>query len=774
MEFGTKAETLYYLQNCLKSAVVLPQIKITIFEWEYKRKSILDEIKAKGWYTKSLIIRSSSKNEDGITESQAGRFTSVLNVVGEANISKAVEKVISSYGTKDAENQILIQPMVQNVKVSGVAFSIDPNSCGNYIVINYDDYSGSTYSITSGNSKKSKTFYYFKNSKVTIPKQLNKIVCLIFELEKLFNTNKIDIEFAIDRNDIVYLFQVRSLVIHSPVADISRQYKVLNKIHEKISDSMNSKPYLYGKKTVYGVMPDWNPAEIIGIRPRQLSLSLYKELVTDNIWAYQRDNYGYRSLRSFPLLISFAGWPYIDVRVSFNSFLPKKLNSEISEKLINYYIDKLIDNPQYHDKVEFEIVFSCYTFDFNKRIEILRDYDFSDKEINAISVSLKELTNRIIDSDNGLLSNDMKKIKILEDKREKILSSSIDKVSKIYWLLEDCKRYGTLPFAGIARGEFIAIQILRSLVSVGILTNKDYQNYMGQLNTISSELNFDFQHKSKEDFLKKYGHIRPGTYDILSSRYDEEPEKYFDFNMKNMNKHESVTEFFKLSLEQLNKINKLLIKDGWNTNVLKLFDYIKLAIEGRELSKFIFTKSLSEALRLFGEVANENGISREKASYANINIIKEAYDSDRDIKELLIKSISEGKEKYNDTLQVTLPPLITSADDVWGFCLQEAQPNYITLKKSIGQIVNVENLNKNLNGNILIIPSADPGYDWIFSKQISGFITMYGGANSHMAIRANELSIPAVIGVGENAYNRYKKAKIVEIDCAKRGIRIVK
>ena len=35
-------------------------------------------------------------------------------------------------------------------------------------------------------------------------------------------------------------------------------------------------------------MPDWNPAEIIGIRPKPLDLSLYKELITDHVWAKNR------------------------------------------------------------------------------------------------------------------------------------------------------------------------------------------------------------------------------------------------------------------------------------------------------------------------------------------------------------------------------------------------------------------------------------------------------------------------------------------------------
>jgi phosphoenolpyruvate-protein kinase (PTS system EI component) len=51
---------------------------------------------------------------------------------------------------------------------------------------------------------------------------------------------------------------------------------------------------------------------------------------------------------------------------------------------------------------------------------------------------------------------------------------------------------------------------------------------------------------------------------------------------------------------------------------------------------------------------------------------------------------------------------------------------------------------------------------------------MYGGANSHMAIRAAELKIPAVIGAGESLYNQWAKAKILEIDCANGNVRILR
>ncbi|MFX8848604.1 PEP-utilizing enzyme, partial [Acinetobacter baumannii] len=53
---------------------------------------------------------------------------------------------------------------------------------------------------------------------------------------------------------------------------------------------------------------------------------------------------------------------------------------------------------------------------------------------------------------------------------------------------------------------------------------------------------------------------------------------------------------------------------------------------------------------------------------------------------------------------------------------------------------------------------------------IGAFITMYGGVNSHMAIRAGELGIPAVIGVGQSLYKRLAKAKHLHVDCGNKQI----
>ena len=57
-----------------------------------------------------------------------------------------------------------------------------------------------------------------------------------------------------------------------------------------------------------------------------------------------------------------------------------------------------------------------------------------------------------------------------------------------------------------------------------------------------------------------------------------------------------------------------------------------------------------------------------------------------------------------------------------------------------------------MNNKIVLLENADPGYDFIFSHNIKGLITEYGGSNSHMSIRCLELGVPAIIGIGSREF----------------------
>jgi phosphohistidine swiveling domain-containing protein len=529
-------------------------------------------------------------------------------------------------------------------------------------------------------------------------------------------------------------------------------------------------PFLCGQRTVYGVMPDWNPAEIIGVRPKPLALSLYRELVTDSIWAYQRHNYGYRNLRGFPLMPHFFGLPYIDVRVSFNSFVPADLDDRLATRLVDYYIDRLLAEPALHDKVEFEIVFSCYTLDLPDRLERLGEAGFSKDERDHVADSLRRLTSRIVHPKEGLWQSDAARIETLNKRRETLLASGSDTLELIYWLLEDAKRYGTLPFAGLARAGFIAVQMLRSFVAVGVFSQSDYDAFLRSVSTVSGQLARDRSILDRATFLARYGHLRPGTYDILSPRYDEAPELYFDWN-----EHPPTpapAEPFSFTLPQMRELVKLLEIHGLHTDAVELFGFLQAGIELRELSKFHFTRNLSNALALIANYGGQLGFSREDLAYCDVAIFNELHIGAGDAKDLLSRSIDYGKARYEETQKVSLPPLIVRSEDVWSFEWPETAPNFITQKEVTGSVVGIEARDR-LAGAIICIPNADPGFDWLFAYPLAGLITAWGGANSHMAIRAGELGLPAVIGAGERQYRRWSDAKRLRLDCAGRRVEIL-
>jgi len=617
--------------------------------------------------------------------------------------------------------------------------------------------------VTSGADADLKTFVCPKSRSENIPRRLARIPLLIDELAAVLEYDALDIEFAVGRDDTLYLLQVRPLVteVTSPLGAAAIDAAV-NEIACKVELLSRSHPYLHGTRAVFGVMPDWNPAEMIGLRPRPLALSLYQELVTDAIWAHQRNNYGYKNLRSFPLLVSFHGLPYIDARVSFNSFVPRDIEGNLAERLVNYYLDRLRSEPNLHDKVEFEIVFSCYTLDLPERIQTLAAHGFSDSDIEALVEALRQLTNRIMNGPTALWREDRDKIDVLAARLSGVIEAPIDRISRIYWLIEDCKRYGTLPFAGLARAGFIAAQILRSVVAKGILDASEYAAFMSGLDTVGSRIGRDFAQLSREEFLERYGHLRPGTYDILSPRYDEAPDLYFDWSARG--KLETPSARFALSVEQWRNLDRLLKEHGIDNDVLGLLEFIKAGIEGREYAKFVFTKTLSEALSLIKQLGRECGLTSEDCAFLDFGAIRRLYKESAPVEARLRESVAEGRRRYEVTRSLVLPPLITSPSDVLAFHVPPTQPNFVTQKSITAPVSTLSDAPEKFAGSVLLIPSADPGFDWIFSRGIGGLITMFGGVNSHMAIRANELGLPAVVGSGEQLFRRWQSARLLCID----------
>jgi len=102
----------------------------------------------------------------------------------------------------------------------------------------------------------------------------------------------------------------------------------------------------------------------------------------------------------------------------------------------------------------------------------------------------------------------------------------------------------------------------------------------------------------------------------------------------------------------------------------------------------------------------------------------------------------------------------------------EAMPSYITTSTVKARVCVLERLGvkADVRGALVLLPNADPGYDFLFHSGAVGIITKVGGPASHMCIRSIELQMPACIGCGESVYQKLAAAHSAVLDCGTRQI----
>ena len=418
------------------------------------------------------------------------------------------------------------------------------------------------------------------------------------------------------------------------------------------------------------------------------------------------------------------------------------------------------------------MLYTCFNFSSQKKIYKELGSKFNYKEKRLILNSLREITLRAI-------KNYKKEILLINKliKKQNLIAQNykIYPLNKIYYLIEDCKRYGTLPFAGLARCGFIAVDFLNSMVEEKIISLDDKNEFMSSINNVTSKMQDDLINISTKKFILKYGHLRPDTYEITSKNYREGFKEYFDKKSKTkISNYSSKKKAFSFNSKQKSKIIKFLKINKINVKYKDFINFIKDSIFLREYSKFIFTKSINLIFENLIEIGNKFKISRDDLSYLNLSTVLENHYnySDLSLIKKFKKEINENKKIYYENSKIHLNSVICEPDDLYFFEEFKNIGNFVTRKQvhSKTYIYNKKFKNKDLKNNIILIQNADPGFDFLFSKNIKGLITKFGGQNSHMSIRAAELSIPACIGVGENKFEFLKTRKFLTLDCENKRI----
>lgn len=780
--FGTKAETLLRLKPILSGATIPESCHFTVEQWTGAPDMLLDAI-YRQFGDVLLAVRSSALVEDGAKASNAGAFLSKLKIqcTDREELSAAIDSVVASM-TGHPRDQILVQSMAENIALSGVIMTFDLVHGAPYYCIEYEDETGRTDMVTSGAGIHKGLFVYREANPALIRSpRVSAFLRLARELEALCVCSALDIEFGLGTDGQMTLFQVRRIALAQnwhPVTEI-RVRRHLVYVENFVRDCSRRRDGVLGARTVLAVMPDWNPAEIIGTIPRPLAASLYRELITGGVWCRARAMMGYRELPDTELMVSVSNHPYVDVRLSFNSFLPAGLPDAIGEKLVNAWLDRLEALPELHDKIEFEIVPTCLDFCFDEDFQARYAGLLDAQELCTYRSALRELTRNCLQSgpDNTL----ERSLARAEELRSMDLSPPGDIqgnawLARASFLIGRCKEYGAVSFAVVARHAFIAESLLRSAQRCGVLTDERIAELRRSIRTITGEMVLSYGQAcrgelSREAFLKEYGHLRPGTYEITSLRYDErddlfdtEPELLLNARLTK----------FELNTAERQGIEALLQHSGLDVlDADALLAYARRAIAGREYVKFLFTRVLSDALSALVLWGEQHGLSRDDLSFVLWPRLVDClvHPTIDYVDRYFIDQAEEGRRNLLSARAFRFSHIIFDIKDLHIATHSRSVPNFVGSGKASGAIVELNagtSANIHIKNRIVCIESADPGFDWIFTKSPGALITKFGGANSHMAIRCAELGIPAAIGCGEQFYERIVSGGQVELDCAQR------
>ena len=740
LNYKNKAKNLEFVKN--NSNIKIPYFKEIAFDDFENIEETL------GKFSEQIIIRSNSSKEDTDDTSSAGKFLSIgpIDKNDISLIKKSWNEVLQSY-EKDDNNTVIFQDYVDGAKSVSVLTSYKVGTDSPYRT--FSTYYGSqTDAVTSGRYNKIKNFFIHR-SLDNLPEKFKehyKFFKIQNQLENLFGNKQLDIEIVTDHKEEPLLLQVRPLmgkVIKKEPIMVERS--VIDENVKRYKELIPTTDDRFGTNQIYSNMSDMNPAEMIGKKPDNIAFSLYRFMFTDTTWNKQRGEFGYRIYSGGKLMELFNNVAYINVNHSLNSFLTRNIKNETCEKIINYQLNKLETYPHLHDSIEFDISRSSYTFETDEKFGEEYENIIDRKEIIQWHHDLIE-----IDSFNSSTLH----------KNNEIILDAFSKLDDSFQYLDKenikfVRDNMALPFTHHSRLGFVYFAQLNNFLKNGVINEEEKQNLLLSVNSISTKMKQDaYRVKtgdiSLNDFLSIYGHVRAGNYNLSSSNLKSNIS--FAESLINTSNEPIPSEPLKIDIFKkiddyfnLNKIS--YTSENW-------VEMFQLAVSTRENSKFYYTKGI-------------DGI---------LNEVEEKDISDRELFQLLdfeYNDMNTFNQKIEDTL---MPDVITSSDDFYAYEEMNKDGNYIGQGTVTGEILfldGIENNRNNLDNKIIVIPAADPGWDWIFNYKIKSLITEFGGPNSHMAIRCAEHNIPAILGIGEKNFSAILNSKNLVVDFSNENFTIL-
>lgn len=729
-----KRATLETLRPLLDTCSIPQGFPITHARWSEARESALDEIvrRMRGFL---LAIRSDREDEDSVQVSSAGHYRTCLDVDGgnRRHVGESIDAVFASYGHAGGADEVFVQQQIAPVRDAAVAFTHALPDGAPYYVLSVSPGPRSD-NVTRGTA--GVETWYLARDRVRLdrlPAAWRGYLQCLLQVEAATGAAPCEVEMAADESGRLWLLQARPLPLRTAEMQATA---TLRKQTEQVLAGLPEQPPLLG------MMPDWNPAELLGEHPRPLARDLFDRLITRRAWRLGRAALGYAHAPDAGLMNIHAGRPYIDVRASLHSLLPQGLPATLAGRLVDAGCRRLRARPELHDKIEFEIAFTTLLPRFDSHVEQRYPGLLDGEERSLLSHALRGPTANVLDEAWA-----QRLLAAFESRR-----ASLTAPADFYHLartLEELELGTALRFATAARMAFAAETLLRALLDhAGI----DASHLWRLKRAVLSD-------SAAADSSPDLGHVRAGTFEIAVPPRREVNARAFADAAPPVAQKADPADF---AAGDWKRLDEALAETGIALQGRAFVAHYRRLLLIRERGKFALARAVSAILDALQAHTAQLGIGREDTGWLTL---AQLVDRGADAK-VLLRQIEEARSRHAAEALLRMPLLIDDA------CLDvvrhgAGEANYLGSGIVSGRAVHIDARTHPddvpMNA-IAAIASADPGFDWLFLRRPAVLVTAFGGPNSHMAIRCAEAAVPALLGVGPENFRRMLTAERVAID----------
>lgn len=722
---GDKATPLLKLSGRLRTAKVPPCVLLNLRHWHTDPDKAISEVlhTIKG---DSLAVRSARNGEDSHL-GNAGRYLSLLDVAADPEaLSHAVRRIFESYGPLRDNDHVLVQPQIKGITHAIVA-STRGAFASAYDSVSYAE-GNAPDAITRGDCP-ADTWYLDPAVEVeNLPRPVIRALRLLDELRSKIDSTPFEVEL-LDTDETLWLLQVRRLPGSLSTAETEKTIQcATTQLNQYREDGAN----------LLGLMPDWNPAELLGAHPRPFALSLFQSVIGDASWWRARAELGYSRPYADQLIRPVAGRPYVDVRASFESLCPAELSLEERARLSGAWLGRLRANPQLHDRVEFDVVVSGFEFDAAAR---LAELDCGVAQSRLVPL-LRKLTTGALDAGN--LRQSIRYFSQLLMTPAPTRGSLKDRIP----FLRD---HVAQRFARVARSDFLAQALWRSASRRGAIASHRCLDVLAIFN--------------EEDSMRGSAagrHARPSQFDIRSlerssERYQQQVPKQRDRPY--------------LALSESRNMIELLEESSLAWSPEQLLEISRLAARARELGKRVLAALLGDWLGLAQGFGESRHLDAESLSWLPWET---AIDASLTSASAIERSML-AKHQHVDEARLRMPMLLENIQDLRAAHLPASSGHFYgqgTVEARVILIDESSTPDMLPAHSIVAIHSADPGYEWIFLHQPVALITAYGGPHSHMALRCADAACGTVLGLGTERFHKLVGASTLRVDFEQAQIQI--